>query len=181
MHDQPTTGDLANIMALTARAQPQDAYAAIDALAKRLFDHRLFTVTRSILETQEVQRVYSSNPNAYPVGGRKQKQNTPWGEQVLGRGEILVCHDAADIRRVFSDHELILSLGISAMINVPVLCAGRSLATMNMSHAQDRFSEADYATMNILAGLLLPLVLVDATQQAAEKVPSKSDFRASAR
>jgi hypothetical protein len=101
MRDQPTTGDLAQIMALTARSRPQDACAAIDALAKRLFDHRLFTVTRSILDTQEVQRVYSSNETAYPVGGRKQKHNTPWGEQVLDRGEILVCDDADDIRRVF--------------------------------------------------------------------------------
>jgi GAF domain-containing protein len=161
MRDQPTTGDLAQIMALTARSRPQDACAAIDALAKRLFDHRLFTVTRSILDTQEVQRVYSSNETAYPVGGRKQKQNTPWGEQVLDRGEILVCDDADDIRRVFSDHELILSLGVTAMINVPVLCAGRSVATMNMSLAQGRFSEVDYPTLNILAGLLLPLVLAD--------------------
>jgi GAF domain-containing protein len=159
MPDAPTTQDLAHIMALTGRAQPAEAYAAIDALAKRLFDHRLFTVTRSILETQEVERVYSSNPTAYPVGGRKLKRNTPWGEQVLDRGEILICHDAADIRRVFADHELILSLGITAMINAPVLFTGRSVATMNMSHAQDRFGDNDVPTMNILAGLLLPLVL----------------------
>jgi hypothetical protein len=45
------------------------------------------------------------------------------------------------------------------MINVPVLFAGRSVATMNMSHARDRFTRADDPTMNILAGLLLPLVL----------------------
>jgi hypothetical protein len=158
-----TTDDLAHIMALTARAQPAEAYAAIDALAARLFDHRLFTVTRSILETQEVERVYSSNPAAYPVGGRKQKQNTPWGEHVLDRGQILICHGAADIERVFADHALILSLGITGMINVPVLFAGRSVATMNMSHAEDRFGEVDYPAMAILAGLLLPLVLAGAT------------------
>jgi hypothetical protein len=159
MPDAPTAQDIAHIMGLTARAQPQDAYAAIGALAGRLFDHSLFTVTRSILQTQEVERVYSSNQAAYPIGGRKQKRNTPWGEQVLDRGEILICRDPADIRRVFSDHELILSLGITAMINVPVLFAGRSVATMNMSHARDRFTRADDPTMNILAGLLLPLVL----------------------
>jgi GAF domain-containing protein len=159
MPDAPTVQDIANIMALTARAQPQAAYAAIDALAGHLFGHNLFTVTRSILETQEVERAYTSNPAAYPIGGRKQKRDTPWGEQVLDRGEILICHDPADIRRVFSDHELILSLGITAMINVPVLFAGRSVATMNMSHARDRFSPADDPAMNILAGLLLPLVL----------------------
>ena len=159
MPDTPTVQDIAHIMGLTARAQPQETYAAIGALAGRLFDHNLFTVTRSIHATQEVERVYSSNQAAYRIGGRKQKRDTPWGEQVLDRGEILICHNPADIRRVFADHALILSLGITAMINVPVLFAGRSVATMNMSHARDRFSSADYPAMNILAGLLLPLVL----------------------
>lgn len=159
MPDLPAAADVAHIMELIARAAPAEAYAAIDAMAMRLFDHRLFTVTRSILQTQEVERVYSSNPAAYPVGGRKQKRNTPWGEQVLHRGEILVCQDPADIRRVFADHELILSLGITAMVNVPVLFAGRSMATMNMSHAKDRFGAADYPALGMLAGLLLPLVL----------------------
>ena len=157
-----TLHDLSQIMELTARSEPAAAYRAIDALAIRLFDHRLFTVTRSILETKEVERVYSSNPTAYPVGGRKQKQDTPWGEQVLDRGQILICHGAADIQRVFADHALILSLGITGMINVPVLVAGRSIATMNMSHAEDRFGEADIPTMAVLAALLSPLVLAGA-------------------
>jgi hypothetical protein len=158
-----TTHDIAHIMAVTARSEPAAAYAAIDALAKRVFEHRLFTVTRSILETNEVERVYSSNPVAYPVGGRKQKQNTPWGEQVLDRGEMLICHGAADIQRVFADHALIFSLGISGMINVPVLFGGRSVATMNVAHSEDRFREADYPAMAVLAGLLLPLVLAGVT------------------
>jgi hypothetical protein len=158
-----TIQDLSRIMTLTARSQPAEAYSAIDTLAARLFDHRLFTVTRSILETKEVERVYSSNPTAYPVGGRKQKQDTPWGDQVLDRGQILICHGATDIERVFADHALILSLGITGMINVPVLFAGRSIATMNMSHAQDRFRQEDFPDMAILSALLLPLVLAGAT------------------
>jgi GAF domain-containing protein len=155
--------DLVHITTLTARSEPAAAYRAIDALAMRLFEHRLFTVTRSILETKEVERVYSSNTTAYPIGGRKQKQNTPWGEQVLDRGEILICHDVEDVRRVFSDHALILSLGITGMINVPVLFAGRSVATMNMSHVHDRFREEDLPAMTMLASMLLPLILAGAT------------------
>jgi hypothetical protein len=93
------------------------------------------------------------------VGGRKQKQGTPWGDQVLNRGQVLICHGADDIRRVFSDHEVILGLGITGMVNVPVLLAGRSMATMNMGHADDRFSPDDGPAMAMLAGLALPLVL----------------------
>ncbi len=154
--------DITHIMALTAKGAPPIAYAAIDELAKRVFDHRLFTVTRSLHETKEVERVYSSNVAAYPIGGRKQKQNTPWGEQVLDRGEVLLCHGPGEIERVFADHALIHSLGVNGMVNIPVLFAGRSIATMNMSHA-DRFQEADVPAMTILAALLLPLVMAGAT------------------
>jgi GAF domain-containing protein len=158
-----TMQDVVHVTGLTARAESATAYRAIDALAMRLFNHRLFTVTRSILETKEVERVYSSNAIAYPVGGRKQKQDTPWGDQVLDRGQILICHGVDDVRRVFADHMLILSLGITGMINVPVLFAGRSVATMNMSHAEDRFREEDFRAMTMLAAMLLPLVLAGAT------------------
>lgn len=158
----PALDDVLRIQALTAR-DTAEAYRAIDALAERLFEHRLFTVTRSLHETMEVERVYSSNPAAYPVGGRKQKRDTEWGAAVLDRGEPLICHGPADIERVFADHALILSLGIGGMINVPVLFGGRSVATMNVSHAGDRFGPADLSALRTVAALLLPLVLGGAT------------------
>ena len=158
-----TLDDLARIMALTARQDARAAYRAIDQLAKRAFDHALFTVTRSLHETKQVERVYSSNPASYPVGGRKQKADTEWGAQVLDRAQVLICHGADDIRRVFADHALILSLGITGMINVPVLLGGRAVATMNVSHAEDRFRDGDVPALSLLAGLLLPLVLAGKT------------------
>ena len=151
-----------HIMTLTANGPPPAAYAAIDAVAQRVFDHRLFTVTRSLHETVEVERVYSSNTAAYPIGGRKQKLNTPWGEQVLDRGEVLLCHGPGSIEHYFADHVLIRSLGVNGMVNIPVLFAGRSIATMNMSHA-DRFQDADVPAMRVLAALLLPLVMAGVT------------------
>lgn len=158
--------DIIRIQSLTA-SDSTASYRAIDALALRLFDHLLFTVTRSLHATKDVERVYTSNPLAYPVGGRKQKQDTEWGAQVLDRGEALICHSPADIERVFADHALIFSLGIGGMINVPVLFANRSMATMNVSHAGDRFSEADLPTLRTLAALLLPLVLGGATAECS--------------
>ncbi len=156
--------DLTRIQSLTA-ADTAAAYRAIDALAARVFDYRLFTVTRSLHVTKEVERVYTSNKQVYPVGGRKQKQDTEWGAQVLDRGEILICHNKAEIERVFADHPLIFSLGIGGMINVPVLFGSRSVATMNVSHAGDRFGDDDVPALRTLAALLLPLVLGGATAE----------------
>jgi hypothetical protein len=159
-----TLEDIVDIQTLTA-TDATASYRAIDALAERVFGHRLFTVTRSLHETGEVERAYSSNPAAYPVGGRKRKAGTEWGARVLERGEPLFCHSPADIERVFADHALILSLGIGAMVNMPVLFGGRSVATMNVSYEDDRFGDADLPTFGSLAALLLPLVLGGATAQ----------------
>lgn len=160
--------DLVQIQALTA-TDTAASYRAIDALAARVFEHRLFTVTRSLHETAEVERVYSSNPGAYPVGGRKRKAGTEWGSRVLERGEPLFCHSPAEIERVYADHSVIFSLGIGGMVNVPVLFGGRSVATMNVCHRANRFGEADLPALRIVAALLLPLVLGGAT---AERSPA---------
>ncbi len=154
-----TIEDVVHITTLTAGPDRAAAWAAIDALAVRLFDHRLLTVLRHIVETSEVERLYSSNVTAYPVGGRKQKAGTDWGRQVLDRGEVFICHTHAEIEHTFNDHALIFSLGVGGMVNVPIRLGGKCVATMNISTAGDRFSAADHPQLLLLAALVLPLVL----------------------
>jgi hypothetical protein len=81
---QPLTlADVAAILDLLGREpDPQAAFRAFDRIVQRVLGHKLLTIMRHVGATAEVERIYSSNPRAYPVGGRKQKQGTPWGEQV---------------------------------------------------------------------------------------------------
>ncbi len=155
----PDLAAVAAIMALTARAPAPECFRAIEALAARTLGPSMFTVNRTLAATQEVERVYSGNEAAYPVGGRKQKRDTEWAAVTLLRGEIFVAQGEAAIRRHFDDHERILGLGIREIVNVPVLLAGRSMATMNLSRPAVRFTDAERPALAVLAGLLLPLVL----------------------
>ena len=70
--------------------QPQALFDAIEQAAARTVGQCLFSVNAFRAATLEVERLYSSNHAAYPVGGRKQKKATAWGQQVLierrGRG-----------------------------------------------------------------------------------------------
>lgn len=93
--------------------------------------HRLFTVTRFDAAAMEVQRVYSSDPGAYPVGGRKRKRDTAWGRHVLIEGKPLACEGDQAIARMFDDHAVILGLGIHSSINAPVLAGGRCVGVLN--------------------------------------------------
>ena len=154
-----TIDDIAHVMALTAGSDRKAAWDAIDALVVRLYDRRLFTGLNHLIATAEVERLYSSNTVAYPVGGRKQKKDTHWGKKTLDEGELYICHNAADIERTFFDHALIFSLGVGGMVNVPVMFGGRCIASLSISAADDRFSEAEGPQLKIIAGLTLPLIL----------------------
>ncbi len=154
-----TIDDVSHVMRLTAGPDPAAAWAAIDALTVRLYDRRLFTALNHLIATAEVERLYSSHPDAYPLGGRKRKQDTHWGKKTLDEGELYICHNAADIERTFFDHALIFSLGVGGMVNVPVMLGGRCMASLSISAAGDRFGEADAPQLAIIAALTLPLIL----------------------
>ncbi len=154
-----TRDDIVDIMNLTAGPDRGAAWAAIDALVVKLYDRRLFTALNHLPATAEVERLYSSNTDAYPVGGRKQKKDTHWGKKTLDEGQLYICHTAADIERTFFDHALIFSLGVGGMVNAPVMLGGRCIASLSISAATDRFSEADAPDLAIIAGLTLPLIL----------------------
>lgn len=153
-----TLEDVRTIMQATA-SDPRQGWAAIDAVVARVYDRRLFTALNHLEATAEVERLYSSNEVAYPVGGRKKKQDTHWGKKTIDEGQLYICHTLDDIKRTFFDHTLITSLGIAGMVNVPVMLAGRCIASLSISAATDRFSEADAPELALIAGLSLPLVL----------------------
>jgi hypothetical protein len=106
------------------------SFAAIGEEAQRRFGWKLFTAMR-YLPTREVERVHTSNPDAYPLTGRKPRRDTPWSRQVLVRGEPYYANDAAGIRVAFEDADKILGLGLGAVINVPVKDGERVLGTLN--------------------------------------------------
>jgi GAF domain-containing protein len=147
------------IETIASSPDPRAAFAAIDALAQRTIGHRLFTVMRYHRATVEVERLYSSNPVDYPVGGRKAKQGTPWGDHVLDRGEVFIAPDADAVREAFNDHALLARIGIGSIMNIPIRFRGAVLGTMNLSHEAGHFGIGMIEPARTLAGLLVPLLL----------------------
>jgi hypothetical protein len=78
------------------------SYASLGEEAQRRFGWQLFTAMR-YLPSGEVERVHTSNPEAYPLAGRKPRRDTPWSRQVLVRGEPYYANDTAGIRFAFED------------------------------------------------------------------------------
>lgn len=104
----------------------------IDQIAMALLDRKLLTVNIFHAQHMELERLYSSNPQAYPPGGRKQKKGTTWGQHVLIDQKIFVGEGTEAIRQFFDDHETIAHLGLQSVINVPILNDTLCLGTLNI-------------------------------------------------
>jgi GAF domain-containing protein len=144
--------DLGRLAELSAGAhEPIEIYGAVDRLVQDVIGHKLFTMMRVHEATSEVERIYSSNTTAYPVGGRKGKRGTPWSRVVLDRGEVFVARNPDEVREAFSDYEVIFGLGVGSIMNIPLGYDGRRLGTMNISHDADWFTEQDAAVGRLIA------------------------------
>jgi len=137
--------------------QPDRVFKAIEAETQSLVGHRLFTVL--YVDGQDVARIYSSNPAAYPVSGRKPMGRTPWGVHVLVNMHPYLGRDAAAVRWAFFDHAVIASLGLGSVINIPVIYDGRTIGTMNLLHTEHHYQEAHVAPVAGLACALIPALL----------------------
>lgn len=158
-HQAPTFDDVALLVSsMTAKQDAARTYGILDSIVQRRFSHKLLTILRYVEKDMEVERLYSSNSAIYPPLGRKKKEDTVWGRVVLDQGKVLISADADDIRKNFSDFETIFSLGIAGMINVPVAWNGAVLGSINISHEEGHFSEADAEPLMVLAGIIAPLV-----------------------
>lgn len=129
----------------------QAVCAAADAAAQATVGHGLFTVMRLHRDAMEVERLYSSQPDAYPPGGRKPKKDTAWTTQVLKRGKPYFGTGPNAIRSAFNDHATILALGLDCVINVPVVRDDVVVGTVNCLAAPGELSTLDVPHIEAIA------------------------------
>lgn len=109
--------------------------------------------------TLVLQRIWTSNPGAYPVAGRKRKALTPWTRQLFLRGEVFVGEGSEVLASVFDDHALIASLDLLAVINVPVFDGnGQCFASFNLLGTQPRWAPEAVSIARVLAALCTPAI-----------------------
>lgn len=148
-------------LAATLRA-PLDRAAQWQAIAaglQRAFGWTVFSINRYDAATDETERVYSTEPQTWAVGGRKQRKTSGWSERVIDRGEIHVGSTFADIEAVFSDHAQIAAHGCAAILNIPVRYNGTTLGALNLMHQAHHYDGCDRALALAFAALAAPVFL----------------------
>jgi transcriptional regulator with GAF, ATPase, and Fis domain len=145
--------------ALRQSGQPERTFTALDHALAAVVGHKLFTVLRYHESTGESERLYTTHPVAYPVGGRKPLNTTPWTQHVLREQRPYLGRTPADIRVVFFDHDLIASLGCGSVLNLPVVTGRRVLGTLNVLHEEEWYDAGDVETGLVFAALAVPAYL----------------------
>ena len=145
--------------AMRETGQPEPTFRALDHALHAALGHKLFTVLLHHPASGESERRYTNQPAAYPVGGRKPLNPTFWTQRVLRERRAYIGRTAADIRAVFSDHELIASLGCASVLNAPVVYDGRVLGTVNLLHEERWYDEDDVPIGLLFAALAVPAFL----------------------
>ena len=143
--------------------QPHAVFRALDAALAAAIGHVLFTILVHHPARGESERFYSNRPAEYPVGGCKPVTDSPWMQQVIGRGEPYIGRTAEDIRAVFFDHALIESLGCASVLNMPVRWCARTLGTLNLLHRAGYYEGSDLPIARLFAGLALPALMMVST------------------
>jgi hypothetical protein len=151
--------DLAQLVdALRAVDEAAAIYRAVEALSADVIGHRLFTIMRFDPERSEVERVHSSMPAVYPVGGRKAKKDTAWSDHTLRDMKVFRTSGPEAIRAAFDDHATILSLGLASVLNIPLVLGGRCIGTMNLLHEVGWYTPQDEPAGLLLGAFLLPVL-----------------------
>jgi GAF domain-containing protein len=154
-----TLEDVRAVMALQAEKPERDTYKAVERLAAETCGWRLLTILKYIEADQVVERLSSSDEKAYPLGGRKPLDKIASSHGAMEHGGIFLAGTKADVKEAFFDHELIFSLGITAIMNVPIRHAGRRLGTLNFCGEEGDYHEREMQIGRVLAGLLAPAML----------------------
>ena len=138
---------------------------ALECVAAPLVRHRLFSATAVHLDVMEVERLHSTHPGDYPVGGRKPITDSPWMQQVMQQGQPYIGRTADDIRDVFFDHALIESLGCRSVLNIPLRWQGETLGTLNMLHEENWYGDGHVELARVFAQLAVPAVMAQQTKE----------------
>ncbi|WP_151637788.1 GAF domain-containing protein [Noviherbaspirillum aerium] len=153
------------VHAARADQQPSRLFSAAEAIAEQVIGFRLFTIMLFDSQRFEVQRLHSSMPAVYPLGGRKKKAATPWGEHVLMQRKVYRAERFDEILMMFDDHETLRSLNIGSMLNIPIAYDGKCIGTMNLSHEEGWFTP-DHERLGLLIGAFLVAPLMQLQQQS---------------
>lgn len=145
--------------AVREESDPVEALRVIGEAMDRLIGSRMFTFLRFDFDRFEMERLYCTRPERYPIGARKPMRHGPWYECVADRGVAFIASGEQEMRATFGDYAALAEMGCMATLCVPVRHMGRTLGTMNLNGDEGRYGEQQAALAQPFATLAVPAYL----------------------
>ena len=142
-----------------AGEQPRATFEAVGAALQRRIGHRLYTVTHILPGGREVERLHSTDPASYPVGGRKPIAHNAYRDRLFAERRPFLGRRPADFAPFFPDHEFIVSLGLGSVINAPLIFAGAPLGSVNILDREGAYEEAHLDIAAAISRMIIPALL----------------------
>tara|TARA_B110000438_G_C15576822_1_gene547815 strand:- start:315 stop:800 length:486 start_codon:yes stop_codon:yes gene_type:complete len=136
---------------LASDATSSQLFAELHSMCDTLVGVKLFTCSSFDFVTGKAERIYTSDPEAYPLTGLKNIVPNRWTELVIDSRKPFLAKNISELRDIFSDHEKIEDLGLGAAINLPIFLSNRLLGTLNLLHENGYYSELDVRLLRMAA------------------------------
>jgi hypothetical protein len=144
--------------ALQEGQSPDAIWKTIEQALTQVYGQRLFTVLAYDEQSSRLGRLHSNRPDINPVGGFKRVTQSMWADHVLRRGEIFRGSTREDIKAVFSEYQVLWSIGCESVLNIPVRKNGVTIGTMNLLDGAGQYDRADIRLAVVFAQLaVVPL------------------------
>lgn len=138
---------------------PGAVLRSIGAAMDRLIGSRMFTFLRFDFDRFEMERLYCTQPERYPIGARKPMRHGAWSQCVMDRGLVFIARGEAEMRATFGDYAALAQMGCTSTMCVPVRHGARTLGTMNLNGDEGRYGEQEAALALPFATLAVPAYL----------------------
>ena len=127
---------------------PDALFALLAERVARAVGYDLLTVLAPTPGGRVLTRLFSSNPEQYPLGDADRVEDTAWFRQLFGRGEPIIANDGPEIERWLPGFDVFFAeQGYGALANVPVIVSGRPVGLINMMGQAGHFSPERLAAL----------------------------------
>ena len=155
----PSTDQLALAEAIALADQPQAGFAALHLLAEAVVGAKMFTVLAFDFPNNVMVRLYSTNEAIYPTNAADPITDSIWERTLIGERRPLVLNDPEAMATLLPNVPELVDLGCEAMLNLPVVIAGKTIGAVNMLAETGRYTAERVESAKALAPAAAALIL----------------------
>lgn len=127
-----------------------ELFYSLDQQLQEKIGHKLFTATRILPSGDFVERIYSTQPETYAIYGQKPNDKDDVWSKRMEQGEIFHANHPDEFGDHFFDLDVIVSLGLGAVINIPIIDNGQNLGSLNLLHSTGSYPTVDVDAINAI-------------------------------